>query len=262
MSGGLGRRGLQASAVLVGLAWLALSAGCGGRRDLTPEQELLATAVAEYQLVTASPERLGERLGLTAVHQYGRLLGFPTVTKVKGGLLAEITFWCDGLDDQGRLARVHGRLWHVSDGRHGWHVDGPLSFGRQFLTWLGITLFCVFAVFATMLAIVTQAGCGHRAGVSVAWVCLLPTAGFVAADCFGSVQAAWVAVGALLPFYIWLSALLLGARWARRASGAIVAAVVCALCLVAAWFLLSRVVPYVAIGTLNWFDWLFGHFRH
>jgi len=185
---------------------------------------------------------------------------------------ASVTVWCEGKDASGRVVRQQKLLNLEIDKISGRGVNykvissEPLGLGRQFLTWLGISVFLPLVCILIMLLI-----CGMIPALFVYLISkprliglfhLLFTVfvvGYTASVCFGSTLAIVVCEVGFLPVLIAGVLLLLGRTdLLSQASVNIGLFLAWTIALFGVGFMLWKVVPYIATGTWDWFRWLGG----
>jgi hypothetical protein len=243
--------------------------------SVSRKDQLRLDALAQQQAVIEEAKRtvksllapqVTKQLGLEKVRIFGpndpEVEDVPSPTETYRSVQQ---FWCDGLRPDGTVARLRCRAemqFKVTGEKTACLIsppvlraDGPLSFGRQFSTWVGVTLGCLVLVLLYTVWLM-----GWKGASVLAWIVLLPASGYAAFVCFGSAMAVVVCLVSLTPLYVWATAAGLGAEWAREAPGVAGIAIVWVLALGVAGLLLWKAVPYVVRGTAGWFGWLFGHF--
>ena len=257
-------------ALLLALACLM----CISCAEVKRKKAVTKFAEEQYRSLSKNDAELRDYSGLNQVKLFGRnFLGIWNTPEWDKSLTAQNTytvsvpFWCEGIDGNGQVVRKRCQL-KISGVRvtpsgkaftedlPTWDDQGPLTFMRQFWTWVGVVL--------GVMAIVVFFGAGNSEEVfvrgTIAWVLLLPIAGYAARVCFGSWPAVAVCLVTLAPPYAWATARITGSAWAGNAGGVMGMVVVWAIFMAGGGWLLWKVVPYVARGTMGWFQWLFGHF--
>ena len=256
-------------ALLLALACLM----CISCAEVKRKKAVTKFAEEQYRSLSKNDAELRDHTGLKQVRLFGRdMAGFANQLKMEKSKTAtdtyavHVPFWCEGIDGKGGVVRKRCQLnFSVRVGPDGkafseeataWDDQGALTFTRQFWTWVGVVL--------GVMAIVVFFGAGNSEEVfvrgTIAWVLLLPIAGYAARVCFGSWPAVAVCLVTLAPPYAWATARITGSAWAGNVGGVMGMVVVWAIFMAGGGWLLWKVVPYVARGTMGWFQWLFGHF--
>jgi len=206
--------------------------------------------------------KLKSALGLVSIHTYGQdrifnLINTMKIQKNKGTGNFDITMpvWCNGKDAQGKTKKWRAVIAMTGSGEgvlqhESWSVTKniPLTFTRQFVTWIGWTALAAIWLLWGM----------SRPVCTTIMMIMLPLNGYFAHVCFGSGLAIGICVASWIPLLL-VSMGAFSDNSEDSASRNMLLVFVWGLFALLAGLILW-IIQYVGTGTVAWLHWLGGHF--